>query len=41
MGDSQTCHFYLAAECFLREFAPKVARRYGILVGGWLAERAG
>ena len=36
MGDSQTCHFYLAAECFLREFAPKVARRCGPGLAGWL-----
>lgn len=30
MGDSQTTHFYQAAECFLREFAadPRLERRW-------------
>lgn len=27
IGDSQTCHFFFAAECFLREFAPTLKRR--------------
>lgn len=26
MGDSQTCHFYYSAECFLREFALRMNR---------------
>ena len=32
MGDSQTTHFYQAAECFLREFAvdPRLERRWAM-----------
>ncbi len=34
MGDSQTTHFYQAAECFLREFAadPRLERRWAQFV---------